>query len=126
LETFCEQLEGNPVALLHDKIVTRMFAQLSLVSLFAIFTQEAGALPMDQPHFGYCSDLNRRANVKGCGGAGGGPHGPTPTAQQSAACKSAYFAFCNGIKPGGGRIVACLNQHYDKLSVACKEAIAPR
>jgi hypothetical protein len=41
------------------------------------------------------------------------------------ACRNDYFAFCKGVQFGGGRIVACLNQHTAKLSAACREAIAP-
>ncbi len=104
-------------------------AMLGLASLFAIFTREAGALPMDHPNFGYCSDLSRRANVGACPGVGtprrgaaGGAAGGQMTAMQRA-CRNDYFAFCKGVPRGGGKRIACLSQHSDKLSAACRTAI---
>jgi hypothetical protein len=44
----------------------------------------------------------------------------------SGACKADYDKYCKGILPGGGRIVACLNEQHDKLSDACKTAIDSR
>ncbi len=45
------------------------------------------------------------------------------TAEQRAACKGDYETFCKGVTPGGGRILACLNKEYARLSGACKKAI---
>ncbi|WP_300154154.1 cysteine rich repeat-containing protein [Solidesulfovibrio sp.] len=39
------------------------------------------------------------------------------------ACKSDYKTLCQGVQPGGGRIVACLKQNADKLSPACRQAL---
>jgi hypothetical protein len=40
------------------------------------------------------------------------------------ACMSDYQKFCNGVMPGGGRIIACLNKSADKLTPACKKVLA--
>ncbi|MGA3303766.1 MAG: cysteine rich repeat-containing protein [Methylovirgula sp.] len=40
------------------------------------------------------------------------------------ACHDDYHAFCATVMPGGGRIVACLHQHEDKLSPGCRAALA--
>lgn len=45
------------------------------------------------------------------------------TAEQRAACKPDYDKFCSGTFPGGGRIVACLAKHNDKLAYACKKVV---
>jgi hypothetical protein len=50
----------------------------------------------------------------------------TPSTEQQAACKADYQKYCKGTVPGGGRIVACLNQQRDRLSDACKKAIDSR
>jgi hypothetical protein len=46
----------------------------------------------------------------------------TQTMQQ--ACRADYDRLCAGVLPGGGRILACLQSHADKLDPACKEALA--
>lgn len=50
---------------------------------------------------------------------------PAPAAGQALkeACKGDYKTLCSGVKPGGGRIVACLKQQADKLSPGCKQAL---
>jgi hypothetical protein len=50
----------------------------------------------------------------------------TPTADQRGACGADYQKYCTGTQPGGGRVVACLNQHRDQLAAACKKAIDSR
>lgn len=40
------------------------------------------------------------------------------------ACKADIKEFCQGIKPGGGRIWACLKSNEDRLSRDCKDHIA--
>jgi hypothetical protein len=125
------------------EIPTRIFSLLGLTVFCAIRMQGAAALPMDHPNFGYCPDLSRRGNVNACPGAGGGPRtgagavrrgpaggtgGPAgvaggPTAAQRA-CRYDYIAYCKGVQLGGGRAIACLSQHTNKLTAACREAIA--
>lgn len=38
-------------------------------------------------------------------------------------CKADREKFCQGVQPGGGRIVQCLKQHESELSDSCKSAI---
>ncbi len=40
-----------------------------------------------------------------------------------AACKADAQVLCQGVIPGGGRIVRCLVAHQDKLSDACKQLL---
>lgn len=39
------------------------------------------------------------------------------------ACKEDAKTLCKGIKPGGGRIAACLKEHKEEVSAECKEAV---
>ncbi len=39
------------------------------------------------------------------------------------ACQADYKTFCTGVQRGGGRIVACLQQNFDKLSPGCQQAL---
>ena len=45
------------------------------------------------------------------------------TAAQRAACGADVRKFCQGIKPGGGRLFACLAKQKDQLSDACKKMV---
>jgi hypothetical protein len=47
----------------------------------------------------------------------------TLTAEQQAACKADYQKYCKGTMPGGGRIIACLNNQRDRISDACKKVV---
>lgn len=40
-----------------------------------------------------------------------------------AACNPDVQTLCAGVQPGGGRILACLKEHQDKVSDVCKQAI---
>lgn len=40
-----------------------------------------------------------------------------------AACAQDATALCPGVKPGGGRILACFKQKSDKLSDGCRSAL---
>jgi hypothetical protein len=59
-------------------------------------------------------------------GVCGSAFAQTPTPDQRGACGADYQKYCTGTAPGGGRVVACLNQHRDQLSAACKKAIDSR
>lgn len=39
------------------------------------------------------------------------------------ACMPDYKAYCSGVAPGGGRILACLQQHAQSLSPDCAQAL---
>jgi hypothetical protein len=57
--------------------------------------------------------------------ADGPPPAPAPDAinEAQAACNSDIQALCASVQPGGGRILACLKEHKDKVSDSCKVAI---
>jgi hypothetical protein len=46
------------------------------------------------------------------------------TAEQRAACGADVKKFCDGVQPGGGRILDCLAKQKDKLADACKKVVA--
>ncbi|MCE1237271.1 MAG: cysteine rich repeat-containing protein [Hyphomicrobiales bacterium] len=53
---------------------------------------------------------------------------PTPAQKAQAsvlrdACRSDYVRLCNGVRPGGGRILACFEGHAGDLSPSCKTAL---
>jgi hypothetical protein len=43
-----------------------------------------------------------------------------------AACQADLTKLCDGVQPGGGRIMQCLKTHKDEISAPCKSAIAER
>jgi len=45
------------------------------------------------------------------------------TAEQRAACRSDYNKFCKGTRPGGGRVLACLNEQRAALTDACRKVV---
>ncbi|HTD10981.1 MAG TPA: cysteine rich repeat-containing protein [Steroidobacteraceae bacterium] len=49
---------------------------------------------------------------------------PDPLSEARAACATDIQALCPGVQPGGGRILACLKEHQDKVSDGCKQAVA--
>lgn len=38
-------------------------------------------------------------------------------------CRGDYDRLCSGVKPGGGRVVACLQSNASQLSAACARAM---
>ncbi|MBX9710956.1 MAG: cysteine rich repeat-containing protein [Xanthobacteraceae bacterium] len=46
------------------------------------------------------------------------------TAEQRAACMGDYQKYCQGVTPGGGRIIACLSAAGDKLTPDCKKVLS--
>ena len=47
-------------------------------------------------------------------------------AQQAAAmkyCKADFERLCPGVQPGGGRIIACLKEHKEEMSIGCGKAL---
>jgi hypothetical protein len=51
---------------------------------------------------------------------------PTGVALAKNPCKDDKVKFCNDVKSGGGEVKACLAQHKDQLSDACKERMADK
>ena len=49
------------------------------------------------------------------------PAPPTPPALEP--CRADVQRYCQGIRPGAGRIRACMRSNQDRLSPACKSAI---
>lgn len=56
----------------------------------------------------------------GQGGAQGGHQGEP----RHRPCRADAQKFCQGIKPGEGRIIACLKENASKLSQACADRLA--
>lgn len=61
-------------------------------------------------------------------GPAGAQSGPTPAQKDRAAivreaCRADYARFCDGVRPGGGRILACFEAHAADLSPDCRKAI---
>ena len=38
-------------------------------------------------------------------------------------CRADYDRLCSGVQPGGGRILACLQNHANQLSTACAQSM---
>jgi hypothetical protein len=51
---------------------------------------------------------------------------PADASNARAACRADYRKLCQGVQPGAGHAVACLNDHMDQLSPACKDALQKR
>jgi hypothetical protein len=45
------------------------------------------------------------------------------TMAERMACQSDFAKYCPGVKPGGGRVIACLAKQKDKLSPECQKVI---
>jgi len=44
-------------------------------------------------------------------------------APTGSACRDDARKLCSGVSPGGGRVVACLQQHESELGAECKAAL---
>jgi hypothetical protein len=40
------------------------------------------------------------------------------------ACAGDVKALCSGVKPGGGRLAACMRENTDRLSQGCRQALS--
>lgn len=38
-------------------------------------------------------------------------------------CKADIARLCNGVQPGGGRVMKCLKAHTKEMSVGCAQAL---
>jgi len=38
-------------------------------------------------------------------------------------CKTDAARLCPGVSPGGGRVIGCLRQHENEISVSCAKAL---
>lgn len=45
------------------------------------------------------------------------------TMAERMACQSDFTKYCPGVKPGGGRVLACLAKQKDKLSPDCLKVV---
>ena len=45
------------------------------------------------------------------------------TAEEEAACKPDFEKFCQGVEPGGGRVIECLSKHKSELSAECQKVV---
>jgi hypothetical protein len=45
------------------------------------------------------------------------------TMAERMACQGDFGKYCKGVQPGGGRIIACLSKHEDKLTAACRKVV---
>ncbi len=60
------------------------------------------------------------------GGGSGGPGGGGVGGPMRQACRGDVESFCQNIQPGGGRIIACLEDHYKQISDACYQSLQNR
>ena len=58
--------------------------------------------------------------------AGGSPAADQPSAGNGIdePCRADAKKLCQGVEPGGGRILACLKEHREEVSDACKARLA--
>jgi hypothetical protein len=45
------------------------------------------------------------------------------TMAERMACQADFAKYCPGVKPGGGRVIACLSKQKDKLSPDCRKVV---
>jgi len=63
-------------------------------------------------------------NGEGAGGQQGNAQGAQPGGAKHRVCRADVKKFCQGVKPGEGRIFACLKENSSKLSPACAARLA--
>ncbi len=66
-----------------------------------------------------CLKANHDRLSPGCQAAGA--ELKKTVAEGRAACETDIKTYCQDIKPGGGRIIACLKSNKDRLSQPCKD-----
>lgn len=49
--------------------------------------------------------------------------GPPARAQEFVYCRADVQRICNGVRPGGGRILGCLKAHENDLTVGCAKEL---
>jgi hypothetical protein len=52
--------------------------------------------------------------------------GPTQTAKAAnplAYCKADAARLCPGVQPGGGKLIGCLKQHENEVSIGCAKEL---
>jgi len=49
--------------------------------------------------------------------------GSAQTANPLAYCKADAARLCPGVSPGGGRLIGCLKQHENEISVGCAKTL---
>ena len=45
------------------------------------------------------------------------------TAAEREACQADFEKYCQGVEPGGGRVLECLGKHLDQLTPQCKSVV---
>ena len=51
---------------------------------------------------------------------------PTAAMAKNSACKEDKTKFCKEVKAAGGKVKACLKEHMEELSPACKESLVKK
>lgn len=51
---------------------------------------------------------------------------PTVAMAKNSACKEDKTKFCKEVKAAGGKVKACLREHMEELSPACKESLVKK
>ena len=69
------------------------------------------------------SALAATNNTGGTGSEPGNSQGARPEGAHQRACRPDVKKYCQGVKPGEGRIIACLKENSAKLSPACAERL---
>lgn len=45
------------------------------------------------------------------------------TAAEREACQANFETYCKNVKAGDGRIMQCLNEHFDQLTPECQKIV---